>query len=74
MRKFEPVSAGAMYVDWFTLPGFAPAARVTAIVAGGSAQTEDPPAARVNFTGTTPTLTLNTLLPFAAIGDWIVAL
>src|SRR5437773_5701004 len=45
-----------------------PAVRVTAIVAGGRSQVATPPWVRVNFTGTTPRLTLKTLVPSALIG------
>src|SRR6266513_465093 len=54
-------------------PMVPPAVRVTAIVAGGKAQVELPLRVKVNFTGTTPRLTVNTLVPLALIGCWIVA-
>ena len=38
------------------------------IVAGGNAHVATPPWVKVNFTGTTPRLTLNTLEPSALIG------
>jgi hypothetical protein len=50
-----------------------PAVRVTAIVAAGNAQIEVPSWAKVNFTGTTPRLTLKMLVPFALIGCWTCA-
>ena len=49
-------------------PVVLPDVRVTAIVAAGNAQVAIPPWVSVNFTGTTPRLTLNTLVPLALIG------
>src|SRR5947208_17094184 len=44
-------------------PAVPPAVRVTAIVAGGNEHVATPPWVKVNFTGTTPRLTLKTLVP-----------
>ena len=43
------------------------------MVAGGKVQVELPLRVKVNFTGTTPRLTVNTLVPLPLIGCWIVA-
>src|SRR5947208_11266421 len=49
-------------------PVVPPAVRVRAIVAGGSAHVATPPWVKVNFTGTTPRLTLKTLVLSALMG------
>jgi len=50
------------------VPVVPPAVRVTAMVAGGNAHVRVPSLLRVNFTGMTPRLSLNTLVPSALIG------
>src|SRR6266496_844249 len=55
-------------MDSSICPVVPPAVRVTAIVADGNAHVATPPWVKVNFTGTTPRLTLKTLVPSALIG------
>src|SRR6266850_221821 len=66
--KFEPESAGPLKTDSLTSPRLPPAVRVTTIVAGGRLQVGLPLSVKVNFTGMTPRLTVNTLVPSALIG------
>src|SRR5207244_11382119 len=44
------------------------------MVAGGNTQVGLPKSVSVNFTGTTPRLTVNTLVPSGLMGGWTCAL
>src|SRR5215471_6551337 len=70
MRKFDPLSDAAMYMLSSIAPVPAPPVRTSEIVAGGNWQVGTPPWVSVNFTGTTPRLTLNTLDPSGLMGCW----
>src|SRR5205809_7452663 len=70
MRKFGPLSDDCRYVASVIAPTTVPAVRKSEIVAGGNWHVATPLWLRVNLTGTTPRLVLNTLDPSVSIGCW----